>query len=67
MAEFCTNWRVSGCIREEAELGSLQHCLLVHPPPFTEGDEAVTEEIQKPSLVIPEKFESHEEMVSLNG
>lgn len=58
---------MSGCIREEAELGSLQHCLLVHPPPFTEGDEAVTEEIQKPSLVIPEKFESHEEMVSLNG
>ncbi|XP_059720998.1 golgin subfamily A member 2 isoform X2 [Haemorhous mexicanus] len=28
-----------------------------------EGDEAMTEEIQKPSLVIPEKFESHEEMV----
>ncbi|XP_014111761.1 PREDICTED: golgin subfamily A member 2 isoform X3 [Pseudopodoces humilis] len=29
-----------------------------------EGDEAMTEEIQKPSLVIPEKFESHEEMVT---
>ncbi|XP_040387937.1 golgin subfamily A member 2 isoform X10 [Cygnus olor] len=33
-----------------------------------EGDgvesEAMTEEIQKPSLVIPEKFESHEEMVA---
>ncbi|XP_010159969.1 PREDICTED: golgin subfamily A member 2, partial [Eurypyga helias] len=33
-----------------------------------EGDgvesEAMTEEIQKPSFVIPEKFESHEEMVS---
>nr|XP_026651416.1 golgin subfamily A member 2 isoform X6 [Zonotrichia albicollis] len=28
-----------------------------------EGDEAMTEEIQKPSLEIPEKFESHEEMV----
>ncbi|XP_071310162.1 golgin subfamily A member 2 isoform X2 [Agelaius tricolor] len=28
-----------------------------------EGDEAMTEEVQKPSLVIPEKFESHEEMV----
>ncbi|XP_030086339.1 golgin subfamily A member 2 isoform X3 [Serinus canaria] len=28
-----------------------------------EGDEAMTEEIQKPSLVIPEKFDSHEEMV----
>ncbi|XP_053818112.1 golgin subfamily A member 2 isoform X7 [Vidua chalybeata] len=29
-----------------------------------ESDEAMTEEIQKPSLVIPEKFESHEEMVT---
>ncbi|XP_064249292.1 golgin subfamily A member 2 isoform X2 [Passer domesticus] len=29
-----------------------------------EGDEAMTEEVQKPSLVIPEKFESHEEMVT---
>ncbi|XP_021407024.2 golgin subfamily A member 2 isoform X4 [Lonchura striata] len=29
-----------------------------------EGDEAMTEEIQKPSLVIPEKFESHDEMVT---
>nr|XP_030142277.3 golgin subfamily A member 2 isoform X8 [Taeniopygia guttata] len=29
-----------------------------------EGDEAMTEEIQKPSLVIPEKFESHDEMVA---
>ncbi|XP_063265890.1 golgin subfamily A member 2 isoform X4 [Prinia subflava] len=29
-----------------------------------EGDEAMTEEIQKPSLVVPEKFESHEEMVT---
>ncbi|XP_014728638.1 PREDICTED: golgin subfamily A member 2 isoform X5 [Sturnus vulgaris] len=29
-----------------------------------EGDEAMTEEIQKPSLVIPENFESHEEMVT---
>ncbi|XP_063030826.1 golgin subfamily A member 2 isoform X5 [Melospiza melodia melodia] len=28
-----------------------------------EGNEAMTEEIQKPSLEIPEKFESHEEMV----
>ncbi|XP_038012663.1 golgin subfamily A member 2 isoform X5 [Motacilla alba alba] len=28
-----------------------------------EGDEAMTEETQKPSLVIPENFESHEEMV----
>ncbi|KAL9826620.1 golgin subfamily A member 2 isoform 5-T5 [Geothlypis trichas] len=28
-----------------------------------EDDEAMTEEVQKPSLVIPEKFESHEEMV----
>ncbi|XP_074412693.1 golgin subfamily A member 2 isoform X4 [Zonotrichia albicollis] len=28
-----------------------------------EGDETMTEEIQKPSLEIPEKFESHEEMV----
>lgn len=67
MAGFCTNWRVSGCIREEAELGSLQHCLLVHLPSFTEGEEAMTEEIQKAPLVIPEKFESHEEMVSLHG
>ncbi|XP_068067476.1 golgin subfamily A member 2 isoform X7 [Anomalospiza imberbis] len=29
-----------------------------------ESDEAMTEEIQKLSLVIPEKFESHEEMVT---
>ncbi|XP_056361231.1 golgin subfamily A member 2 isoform X15 [Oenanthe melanoleuca] len=29
-----------------------------------EGDEEMTEETQKPSLVIPEKFESHEEMVT---
>ncbi|XP_027733590.1 golgin subfamily A member 2 isoform X2 [Empidonax traillii] len=29
-----------------------------------EDDEAMAEEIQKPSFVIPEKFESHEEMVS---
>ncbi|KAJ7409826.1 Golgin subfamily A member 2 [Pitangus sulphuratus] len=29
-----------------------------------EDDEAMTEEIQKPSLVIPEKFESHEEMIT---
>ncbi|KAI1232086.1 Golgin subfamily A member 2 [Lamprotornis superbus] len=29
-----------------------------------EDDEAMTEEIQKPSLVIPENFESHEEMVT---
>ncbi|KAF4789125.1 Golgin subfamily A member 2 [Turdus rufiventris] len=29
-----------------------------------EGDEEMTEEIQKPSLVIPEKFDSHEEMVT---
>ncbi|KAM7033506.1 golgin subfamily A member 2 isoform 3-T3 [Acridotheres tristis] len=29
-----------------------------------EGDEAMTEEIQKPSLMIPENFESHEEMVT---
>lgn len=58
---------MSGYIREEAELGSLQHCLLVHLPSFTEGEEAMTEEIQKAPLVIPEKFESHEEMVSLHG
>lgn len=52
--------------REEAELGS--H-LIVHLPPFT-GDgvesDMMTEEIQKSSFVIPEKFESHEEVVSLN-
>ncbi|XP_027543231.1 golgin subfamily A member 2 isoform X2 [Neopelma chrysocephalum] len=29
-----------------------------------EDDEAMNEEIQKPSFVIPEKFESHEEMVT---
>ncbi|XP_032933157.1 golgin subfamily A member 2 isoform X6 [Catharus ustulatus] len=29
-----------------------------------EGDEEMTEESQKPSLVIPEKFDSHEEMVT---
>lgn len=58
---------MSGCIREKAELGSLQHYPLVHLPSFTEGDEEMTEEIQKPSLVIPEKFDSHEEMVSLKG
>ncbi|NXX08648.1 GOGA2 protein, partial [Larus smithsonianus] len=29
-----------------------------------EGDEAMTEEIEKSSFVIPEKFESHEEMVA---
>ncbi|XP_009075979.1 PREDICTED: golgin subfamily A member 2-like, partial [Acanthisitta chloris] len=29
-----------------------------------EEDEAMAEEIQKPSFVIPEKFESHEEMVT---
>ncbi|XP_051664091.1 golgin subfamily A member 2 isoform X2 [Manacus candei] len=29
-----------------------------------EDDEAMSEEIQKPSFVIPEKFESHEEMVT---
>lgn len=42
--------------------------LPVHLPPLT-GDgiesEAMTEEIQK-SYVIPDRFESHEEMVSLN-
>lgn len=56
--------------REETELGSLGYYLFVHLPPFT-GDgvesETMTEEIQKSSFVIPEKFESHEEMVSLNG
>lgn len=55
---------------EEAELGSLGYYLFVHIPPLT-GDgvesEAMTEEIQKSSFVIPEKFESHEEMVSLKG
>lgn len=56
--------------REEVELGSLGHHLLVHLPPFTVDEvesEAMAEDIQKSSFVIPEKFESHEEMVSLNG
>lgn len=56
--------------REEAELGSLGCYLIVHLPPFT-GDgvesDMMTEEIQKSSFVIPEKFESHEEVVSLNS
>ncbi|NWR55239.1 GOGA2 protein, partial [Bucorvus abyssinicus] len=53
--------------REEVELGSPGCYLVVHLPPFT-GDgvesEVMTEEIQKSSFVIPEKFESHEEMVT---
>ncbi|NXT29516.1 GOGA2 protein, partial [Syrrhaptes paradoxus] len=53
--------------REEAELGSLGCYLFVHLLPFT-GDEdeseEMTEEMQKSSFVIPEKFESHEEMVA---
>ncbi|NXX60146.1 GOGA2 protein, partial [Scopus umbretta] len=53
--------------REEAELGSQGYYLFVRLSPLT-GDgvesEAMTEEIQKSSFVIPEKFESHEEMVA---
>ncbi|NXE77555.1 GOGA2 protein, partial [Cochlearius cochlearius] len=53
--------------REEVELGFLGYDLFVHLPPLT-GDgvesEAMTEEIQKSSFVIPENFESHEEMVA---
>jgi len=56
--------------REEVELDSLWCYLSVHLPPLV-GDgvesEAMTEEIQKSSFAIPERFESHEEMVSLNG
>ncbi|NXG63935.1 GOGA2 protein, partial [Hemiprocne comata] len=53
--------------KEEAELGSPGYYLPVHLPLLT-GDgvesEAMTEEIQIPPFVIPEKFESHEEMVA---
>ncbi|NXE09663.1 GOGA2 protein, partial [Lophotis ruficrista] len=53
--------------RVETELGSLGYYPFVHLPPLT-GDgvasEAMTEEIQASSFVIPEKFESHEEMVA---
>lgn len=52
------------------QLGSLGCDFFVHLPSFT-GDgiesEVMSEEMKNPSFVIPEKFESHEEMVGLNG
>lgn len=66
-----TRWCVTAAALQgrEAELGSLGYSLFVHLPSFT-GDgvesEVMSEEMKNPSFVIPEKFESQEEMVGLN-